>query len=129
MALPSQLPIGSLQIPRVPEDDSGDEQVEAGRAKELVLEGAVAHLAKPAEVDGACKRIPGLALIETEVCTSPQIGVLDPIEREQGALDAADLAQCLGKPVLARIGRQLLQDCGGRGGPGADRSREPQQLV
>jgi hypothetical protein len=42
----------------------------------------------------------------------PQIGddrVLDPIKREQRALDAADLGQRLGKPILARIGRQLFE--------------------
>ena len=37
-----------------------------------------------------------------------EVGVLDAIKREQRALDAADLAQRLGKPILARIGRQLL---------------------
>src|SRR5215470_16823442 len=37
--------------------------------------------------------------------TAPQVGALDPVEREQGTLDTADLAQCLGEPVLARIGR------------------------
>jgi hypothetical protein len=61
LALPPQLAIGSLQVFRVPEDDGGDEQV-AGCAKELVLEGAVAHFAKPAEVDGTGKRIPGVTI-------------------------------------------------------------------
>jgi len=47
-----QLAIGGLQISGVPEDYGCDEQVEPGRTEELVLEGTIAHLAEPAEVDG-----------------------------------------------------------------------------
>jgi hypothetical protein len=66
-ALPAQLAIGSLQIPRVPEYDGRHQQVEPGGPKELVLEAAVAHLAEAAEVDGAGERVSGLALVEAEM--------------------------------------------------------------
>ena len=40
-ALPPQLPIGGLQISRIPENDGRDQQIEPGHAEELVLEGPV----------------------------------------------------------------------------------------
>ncbi len=111
-ALAPKFTIRRLQVSRVPEVDGRDEQVETGRAEELVLEGAVAHLAEPAEVDSTGKRIPCLALVQPEVGAPAQIRVLDPVEREQRALDASDFPQRLRQTVLARIGRELLQDRG-----------------
>ena len=77
--------------------------------KELVLKAAVADLAEPAEIDGTGQRVARFALVEPEMGAAAEVGVLDPIKREQRALDAADLAQRLGKPILARIGRQLFE--------------------
>ena len=44
---------GALEISRVPQDDGGDEEVEAGSAVLLVLVGAVADFAEPMNEDRA----------------------------------------------------------------------------
>ena len=98
-ALAPQLRVGHLQVLRVPEDDGRDQQVEPGGAEELVLKAAVVDLAEPAEIDGAGQRVARFALVEPEMGAAAEVGVLDPIKREQRALDAADLAQRLGKPI------------------------------
>ena len=54
--LPPQFCVSDLQILGVPEDDGGDQQVEARGAEELVLEATIADFAKAAEVDGVTTR-------------------------------------------------------------------------
>jgi hypothetical protein len=51
---------GAFQIPRIPQDDCGDEQVEAGGAALLILVGAVTDLAEPMDEDRACQAGCGL---------------------------------------------------------------------
>jgi hypothetical protein len=75
----------------------------------LLLKAAVADLAKSAEIDGTGPRVARFALVEPEMGAAAEVGVLDPIKREQRALDAADLARRLRKPILARIDRQLFE--------------------
>jgi hypothetical protein len=48
---------GGLEIARVPQDDGGDDQVEAGRAVLLVLVGAVADFAEAVDEHGACQAV------------------------------------------------------------------------
>jgi len=100
-ALAPQLRVGHLQILRVPEDDGRDQQVEPRGAEELVLKAAIADLAEPAEIDGTGQRVARFALVEPEMGAAAEVGVLDPIKREQRALDAADL----GPPGLRTLGR------------------------
>ena len=62
MRLPREGRKGALQILRVPEDDGGYQQVEAGGPEELVLEGTIAQLAEAVEEDGPRQRVARLAL-------------------------------------------------------------------
>ena len=64
----------------------------------LVLEGAVAQLAQAVEEDGAGERVAGLALVEDAAGAAALLGVVEPVEHEQGALDPTDLAQATGRP-------------------------------
>ena len=56
---------GSLEVSRVPKDDGGDEEVEAGRAVLLVFIGAIADFTEPVD-EGARPRqaVAGFALVE-----------------------------------------------------------------
>ena len=51
---------GALEISRVPQDDCGDEQVQAGGAVLLVLVGAVADFAEPMNEDRPRQAVAGL---------------------------------------------------------------------
>jgi hypothetical protein len=58
----------------------------------LVLEAAVPQLAQPIEEDGARQRIPGLPLAQPHMHAAAQFCVLQPLQREERALDAAQPA-------------------------------------
>ena len=95
----------------------------------LVLESAVAQFAEAVEEDGAGERVAGLALVEDAAGATPLVGIVEPIEHEEGALDPPDLAQCAGDRVLTRKTRQLAEHDRGGDGAGADRGGKPQRLV
>jgi hypothetical protein len=59
-----QIGDGARQIPRIPQDDCGNEQVEAGSKVLLVLIGAVADLAEPMDEDRARQAVAGFALVQ-----------------------------------------------------------------
>ena len=82
----------AVQIEGVPQDDGGDEEVEAGSAMLLVFEGAVADFAETMQEDGARQAVARLALVEFTARIAAQLRVFDPIERIQGALQSAQLA-------------------------------------
>ena len=119
---------GAFEIPCVPQDDRGDEKVEAGGAVLLVFVGAVADFAEPMNEDGAGQAVARLALVELAAGVAPQLRVFDPIEREQRALQPAQLAQRRGDAVLPRIGGQLAHDQRRRYRAGPDRGGDPQDF-
>src|SRR3546814_6642274 len=82
---------------------------QAGCTMALVLEGAVAQFAEPVEEDGAGERVAGLALVEDAAGAAPLVGIVEPVEHEQCALDPSNLAQGAGDRVLTRETRQLAQ--------------------
>ncbi|GBQ60961.1 hypothetical protein AA0313_2570 [Acetobacter indonesiensis NRIC 0313] len=55
------------------------------------------------EADGALEGMMGLALVETDLSLALETGVENPVDHEQGALDATDLPQCEGQLILARV--------------------------
>src|SRR3546814_5983244 len=79
-------------IAGVPQDDGGDEQVEAGGAIGLVLEPPITQFAELVEEERACERVAGLALVEARLGTPAQINVAQPVEHEDRAFEAAQLA-------------------------------------
>ena len=82
----------ALQVPGVPQDNRGDEQVEAGRPVLLVLIGAVADFAEAMDEHCARQAVAGLALVEFLAGRAPQFGVVNPVQREQRALQAAEFS-------------------------------------
>ena len=82
----------AFQVNRVPKNDSGHYQVEAAGPVTLVFEAAVAYFAQTVEEHGLGQRVLCLAFVQTNVHTSAQLGILQPIERKQGALQSAQLA-------------------------------------
>src|SRR3954447_8000619 len=111
---------GASEIPRIPEDNRGDQQVEAGGAMLLVLVGAVADYAQPMDEDRPREAVAGVALVEFLAGRAPHRGVLNPVQREQCALQPSQLAQRCGDAVLPRVGGKLPHDQRRRHGAGAD---------
>ena len=97
------------QIDGVPQDDGGDNQVEAAGAMLLAFIAAVMDPAKAVEADGARQRVPGFALVQLGGGLPTERRVLEPVEDEQRPLDPTDFPKCQGKAVLARIGTQAPQ--------------------
>lgn len=81
-----------FEIASVPQDDGGDEQVEAGGAIGLVLEPTIAQFAELVEEERAGERVAGLAFVEARLGAPAQVDVAQPVEHENGAFEAAQLA-------------------------------------
>ena len=76
----------------------------------LAFGGTIAYFAAPVEADGPFQRVMGLALVEADLGTTLQIGVQNPVDHEQRALDAADFSESCRQFVLPWIGGELAQD-------------------
>lgn len=70
----------ALQVNSVPQNDCGDEQVQAAGAMPLVFIQPVADLAETIEEYSTAKRILLLAFVEAYVTAPAQLGVLKPIK-------------------------------------------------
>src|SRR5690606_12327427 len=92
------------QLHGVPKDDNGGEQVHTCDPVMLAFGGTVADFTPAMEADCPLQRMMRFALVEPDLGAALQIGVQNPVDHEQGSLDAADLAQSRGKFVLPRIG-------------------------
>ena len=62
------------------------------------------------EADGAFERVMRLALVEANLGAALQIGIQNPVNHEQRALDATDFPQGCREFVLPWIGREFPQD-------------------
>ena len=94
----------------------------------LVLIGAVADFAEAVEEYGAAERILLLTLVEADVASTAQLGVLQPLERKEGRFQLSQFAQGERQAVLAGIGRELAQDHRGGDCSRFDRQGEAQQF-
>jgi len=112
----------------VPEDDDGGEQVHAGDAIMLPFAGSVPDFTSAVEADGALEGMMGLALVETDLSLALEAGIENPVDHEQGALDAADLAQCQGQFILARVRGEFAKNLAGGDDPRCDRRRDAQDV-
>ena len=65
---------GAVQITGIPQDDRGDEEVQAGGAMLLIFVGAVANFPEPMDEDGARQAVAGLALVKLTARTGVQAG-------------------------------------------------------
>src|SRR5215203_509274 len=92
-----------LEIDGVPEGDCGGNEREAARPMLLQRGGPVPEPAEPVKADGASERVAGFAFVELDRCLPTQVRLVQPVQREQRPLEAADLAQCQRQTVLARV--------------------------
>ncbi len=74
----------------VPEDDDGGEQIHAGDAVMLAFGGTVADFTAAVEADCPLQRMMSFAFVEPDLGTPLEFGIQNPVDHEQGALDATD---------------------------------------
>src|SRR3546814_4387210 len=70
-----------------------------------------------------------LALVQPGLTTTPQGPALQPVDREQRPLDAADLGEREVEAVLPFVGRELSEHGRGCDDAGPDRGCEPKDVV
>src|SRR3546814_8405720 len=92
-----------FEIASVPQDDGGDEQVEAGGAISLVFELPITQFAELVKEERAGERVAGFALVEARLGAPAQVDVAQPVEHEDRAFEAAKLAQREGQSVSSRL--------------------------
>src|SRR3546814_12698088 len=90
-----------FEIASVPQDDGGDEQVEAGGAISLAFEPPITQFAELVKEERAGERVAGFALVEARPGAPAQSGVAQPAEHEHRAFQSAKLAQREGQPALS----------------------------
>jgi len=90
---------GTFEVSGVPQNDRGDDEVEAGSAVLLVLVGAITDFAEPMDKDGTRQAVAGFALVQLLAGLTPQFG--SSTQGEERALQPAKLAQCRRHAILA----------------------------
>ena len=105
---------GAFQIHGVPENDGGDNQVQAAGAISLALETAVAEVALAVKEDGTRESVSGFAFVEAYLDTPAELGVFHPLQHKKRALDAPDFAKRGMEAILAGVAGELADDEGGR---------------
>ena len=86
----SQMLGGGVHVDRVPIDDRRDDQVEPGCPILLRLMAAVDDTALAKGVDRLCQGMTLFAVVKARMAPPAQIGIFEPVQHEQGALDLAD---------------------------------------
>src|SRR5580704_19578265 len=79
------------EVDGIPVNDRADHEIEAGGAKGLAVEGAVADLAALVKEDGALQLVGRFSLVETAEAAPPQLGIAIPFDHEAGAFETANL--------------------------------------
>ena len=88
--LPFKMIDSALQIRRITKNDGGHDQIQPARAVTLILIGAVADFTEPVEEHRSAKRILLLTLVEPDVAATTQLGILQPLQREQCTFQFAE---------------------------------------
>ncbi len=129
MAVATQRVRSPFQIDRVPQHDGSRYQIEAASPVALLLETAVADFTQAVEKHCPGQRIARLALVQAGMHAAAQFHALQPVQDEQRALDAAQLAERHGQAVLAWVAAELSEHQGGRHRALLDRGGQPQDFV
>ena len=103
MIIAAQRMCRPLQVDRVPQHNGRRHQVEATGPVALLLKAAVADFAQPVEEHCAGQRVARFALVQPGMHAAAQLYALQPVEDEQRALDATQLAQGDSQAVLAWV--------------------------
>ena len=98
----------------VPVDDYGRQQVQPCHTVVLTFDGPITDFALPPDAQGVFQGVMGLALVETNLGTALHVGIKQPVDDEERALDAADFTQGKCQLVLAWIGCELFEQLTGR---------------
>ena len=93
LTLSAQFGNGAPEIDGVPEDDGRYGEIEAGSPVPLVLKSPVTDFTKAMKEHRSGERVTGLALVEPGIRPPAQSRVADPIEREERAFEASNLAE------------------------------------
>ncbi|KDK90481.1 hypothetical protein AF31_05569 [Klebsiella pneumoniae CHS 75] len=109
MAVATQRVRSPFQIDRVPQHDGSRYQIEAASPVALLLETAVADFTQAVEKHCPGQRIARLALVQAGMHAAAQFHALQPVQDEQRALDAAQLAERHGQAVLAWVAAELSE--------------------
>lgn len=100
------------EVDRVPIDDDGGEQVEAGDPVMLALGGSATDFFLAADTQSIVERVVGLTLVEADLGTPLHVGVGDPLYNKR-------LSAPRGRPRVAqppdRSGVDRRQACGATG--------------
>src|ERR1700677_3270037 len=91
MVVPLPFKESTGEVDGIPVNDRTDHEIEAGGAKGLAVEGAVADLAALVKEDGALQFVGRFSLVETAETAAPQLGIAIPFDHEAGAFEAANL--------------------------------------
>ncbi len=120
---------GPFQINRIPQNDGCRHQVKAAGPVALLLKAAVADFAQAVEEHGAGQRVARLTLVQSGMHAAAQFDALQPVQDEQRALDAAQLAQGDGQAVLARVAAEFPEHQRGRHRALLDRRGQPEDFI
>ena len=82
-----------FQVGRVPQHDRARDQIERASAVLLCLKAGIADAADAVKKDRPFERVLGFALIQLARGTTSLVRLLDPVKREQGALDTSDFPE------------------------------------
>ena len=80
------------EVKRVPVNHDGSKEVQPSYAEVLAFGGAVEDFALTADAQGVFERVVRFALVESDLGTTLQSGVEQPVDDEERPLDAPDLA-------------------------------------
>ena len=94
---------GMAKVLAIPVDDDRGQQVQPGHAIVLSLRGSVSDFALATDTEGVFQRMMCLTFVQADLCAALHVGVQQPIDNEQGALNPPDLSQGYGQFVLTGI--------------------------
>ena len=100
---------GATEVDGVPQRDGGRDQGEAAGPVLLGLGRAVVQPPEAVEAHGTSQGVAAFALVQLRRGLPAKLGPLQPVQGVQGALNASDLPQRQGQPVLPRVGAEPLE--------------------
>lgn len=98
----------------VPVDDNCSQEVQPRHAVVLPIGGAVADFTLAANSKRVFQRVMRFPFIQPDLRPTLHVGVEQPVDNEERAFDAPNLAQGKRKFMLARIRCEFLQELAGR---------------
>lgn len=98
---------GIGHVGRIPIDDCGDDEIEAGCPILLGLMATIDDTPLSECADCLCESVTLLTFVEARLASTAQGRIFQPIEHKQGAFNLADFLQGDVKLVLPPVGREF----------------------